>query len=327
MGLFEVLPHLWRLWRLRRALLARARAAGIRLFVGVDAPGFNLSLARGLHASGVRCVQVVSPQVWAWRSWRVAGMARTLERVLCLLPFEPEFYAGRGLAAEFVGHPLADQIPLEPDRAAARAALGLAATDTVVALLPGSRRGEVERLAFDFIAAAAWLHERRPGLRFVLPAANAAARRVLDPLVAASPVPIRVLDGEARAALTACDVALVASGTATLEALLCKRPMVVAYRIGAATAWLLRRLKLVKLRYFSQPNLLAGAGIVPEVFQEEVTAERLGTELLGWLGDPARVGRYRAEGLAIHERLRRDAAARAAEAVLAALDAATARAR
>ncbi len=321
MGVFEVLPHLPRLWRLKRTLVARALTPPVDLFVGVDFPGFNLRLAATMKAAGVPTVHYVSPQVWAWRSGRVKGMAATLDRVLCLLPFEPAFYAGRGLRAEFVGHPLADQIALEPDRARARQGLGLRAEGVLVALLPGSRSSEIERLGRDFIDAARWLHARRPQIEFLLPASSARARAQLEPLVAASGVPLRLLDGQAREALIACDLALVASGTATLETLLCKRPMVVAYRLGAATAWLLRRLKLVNVRFFSQPNLLADRAIVPEIFQEEVTGERLGSELLAWLDDPVRVAAAIQEFRAIHLTLRRESAARAAEALLAVLDA------
>ena len=321
MGVFEVLPHLPRLLRLKRALVARALEPRVDLFVGVDFPGFNLRLAATMKAAGVPTVHYVSPQVWAWRSGRVKGMAATLDRVLCLLPFEPAFYAQRGLDAQFVGHPLADEIPLEPDRDAARASLGLAPGGVQVALLPGSRAAEVDRLGKDFIAAAAWLHARRPDIEFLLPAANARARARLEPLVASSALPLRLYDGRAREVLIASDLALVASGTATLETLLCKRPMVVAYRLGAATAWLLRRLKLINVRFFAQPNLLADRLVVPEIFQEQVTGEELGAQLLAWLDDPARVAAAVAEFHSIHLTLRRGSAARAAEAVLALLDA------
>lgn len=320
MGVFELIPHLPRLLALKRELVGRALSPRADLFVGVDFPGFNLRLAATLKAHGLPTLHYVSPQVWAWRSHRVRGMARTLDRLLCLLPFEPAFYAGRGLRADFVGHPLADEIPLEPDRSGARAALGIPVGATVVAVLPGSRASEIGRLAADFIGAAGWLAARRGDLVFVVPAANAAARRALEPLAAASGLDVRVLDGRAREALIACDVALVASGTATLEALLCKRPMVVAYRLGAATAFLLRRFRLVRTEFFAQPNLLAGRRLVPEIFQEEVTPERLGAELLGWLDDPARQAEVTGEFRVIHETLRRGSAARAAEALLDMLD-------
>jgi lipid-A-disaccharide synthase len=321
MGLFEVVSHLPRLWRVRRRVAALAAAARPLAFIGVDYPEFNLGLAAQLHARGITTVQYVSPQVWAWRQGRVRRMAAILDLVLCLLPFEKPFYAGAGLAAEFVGHPLADRIPLDPDRAGARARLGLPAAASVVALLPGSRRGEVERLAADFVGAAAWLSERRPETQFVAPMANPAAREIFARALAARAGPaVTLYDGEAEAALTAADCALVASGTATLEALLCKRPMVVAYRLGGPTAALIRALGLMKAPFFAQPNLLAGRRVVPELFQEEVTAERLGGELLAWLDDRERARSVAREFRRIHEALRLGASERAAEAVLALIE-------
>jgi lipid-A-disaccharide synthase len=322
MGLFEVVRHLPQLLALSTATAARALAARPLLFVGVDAPEFNLRLAARLHRAGVPTVQYVSPQVWAWRQGRVRRMAGTLDLVLCLLPFEKRFYDAAGLPAEFVGHPLADRLPLEPDRAGARARLGLPPNATVVALLPGSRRGEVLRLADDFIGAAGWLASRRPGTLFVAPMANPAARVLFArALATARGAPeVLVTDGAAEIALSAADCALVASGTATLETLLCKRPMVVAYRLGAATAGLLRVLGLMKAPFFAQPNLLAGRELVPELFQEAVTPERLGAELLRWLEDPPRAAAAVAEFHRIHLELRRGASARAADAVLGLLE-------
>ena len=321
MGLAEVVQHLPRLFAFKREIVRAAMNPRIDLFVGVDAPEFNLNLAATLKAAGIPTIQYVSPQVWAWRSGRVRRMAKTLDRVLCLLPFESAFYADVGLPADFVGHPLADEIPLEPDRAAAREVLGIEPGATVVAILPGSRRAEIERLGEDFLAAARLVATRRPGVVFLLPAANAAAEALVRPLVEASGLPVRVLLGEARRALIACDVALVASGTATLETLLCKRPMVVAYRFSRTTAFIVRALRLVRARYFSQPNLLADRMLVPELLQEQVTPERLAGELDAWLADPARVAAVTEEFRALHAVLRRDAGARAADAVLGVLGA------
>jgi lipid-A-disaccharide synthase len=322
MGLIEVVRHLPDLLRLRRAVEARTLAAPTAAFVGIDAPEFNLSLAARLKRQGSPTVQYVSPQVWAWRRSRVRRMARTLDLVLCLLPFEKAFYAEAGLAAEFVGHPLADRLPLEPDRAAARAGLGVAAATPLVAILPGSRRGEVERLGADFVGAAAWLAARRPAVRFVAPMANAAARRAFEAALAragAAP-PVVLTDGGADRALTAADAALIASGTATLEALLCRCPMVVAYRVAPATAAIVELLGLIKSPFFAQPNLLAGRALVPEFKQAEVRAERLGAELAGWLDDAARVAALKLEFRRIHAELRRGASARAADAILALID-------
>jgi len=318
MGLFEVLSHLPRLLRLRRRIRARFLASRPDVFVGIDAPEFNLNLAPALHEAGIPTVQYVSPQVWAWRQGRVAKMVRFLDLVLCLLPFEKRFYDEHGLAAAFVGHPLADQVPEVPDRAAAREALGIPAGVEVVAILPGSRRGEVARLAADFAGAAAWLLARRPGIRFVAPMANAAARDVFAKALAerAPHVPVQVLDGQAQAALTAADVVLVASGTATLETLLCKRPMVVAYRLGGLTAFLLRHAGLMKAPFFAQPNLLAGRPVVPEIFQAEVTPDRLGRELAHWLDNPAERSALEALFTDIHRQLRQDGSDKAAVAVL-----------
>jgi lipid-A-disaccharide synthase len=327
MGLVEILKHLPEILRLRREVEARALDWCPAAYVGVDAPEFNLGLAAKLHARGFRTVQYVSPQVWAWRQGRVKTMARTLDLVLCVLPFEKRFYDEAGLAAEFVGHPLADRVPLEPDRAGARAALGFGTGDTLVALLPGSRRGEVQRLAADFLGAARWLAARRPGVRFVAPMANSAVRALFERAAEAersaaggAALDLTILDGRADVALTAADVVLVASGTATLETTLCKRPMVVAYRLAPLSAWLFRTLGLMKAPFFAQPNLLAGRAVVPELFQEDVTPERLGGELLAWLDDPARAHAVAEEFRRIHVELRRNASERAADALLALVD-------
>jgi lipid-A-disaccharide synthase len=319
MGLFEVLHHLPRLLRLRRAVRERMRAAKPDVFVGIDAPEFNLNLAPALHAAGIRTVQYVSPQVWAWRRGRARNMARFLDLVLCVLPFERAVYDDVGLRAVFVGHPLADQLPLAPDSASARNELGLPVDAPVVAVLPGSRVGEVSRLAADFAGAIAWLAGRRPGVRFVAPLVNPATRAIFEQSLArhAAGVPVQLLDGRARTALTAANVVLVASGTATLETLLCKRPMVVAYRLGALTAFALRGLGLLKAEYFAQPNLLAGRQVVPELAQGDVTPERLGREIERWLDDPDAVGELQTLFTAIHRQLQQDASATAAAAILA----------
>jgi lipid-A-disaccharide synthase len=318
MGLTEVLHHLPRLLRLRSSLVGRFVASRPDVFVGVDAPEFNLGLAKRLHARGLTTVQYVSPQVWAWRQGRVRNIGRASDLVLCLLPFETAFYSRHGVQAVFVGHPLADQIPLEVDREGARRTLGLEPSDTIVALLPGSRVGEVERLGTDFLQAAAWLAGRRPDLKFIAPMATARAREAFESKQAEVPAAPRVLllEGRAQQVLAACDAAIVASGTATLETLLSRRPMVVAYRFGALTAFLLRRLQLVKVPYFSQPNLLLGRPLVPELLQEQVSGAALGEALLGRLSDRAYLQELDEEFRKVHERLRGGAAARAADAIL-----------
>jgi lipid-A-disaccharide synthase len=318
MGLTEVLPHVPRLVRLRSSLVKRFRAARPDVFIGIDAPAFNLGLARKLRASGIKTVQYVAPQVWAWRQGRVRSIGRSCDLVLCLLPFEVDFFARHGVPAVFVGHPLADQIPLDVDQASARARLRVERRASVIALLPGSRLGEIERLGSDFVAAARWIAVRRPPVQFIAPMASARVRRAFEKKIAKvlGGPPIRVLDGQAHLALAAADAAIVASGTATLETLLSQRPMVVAYRLGSFTAFLLRRLGMIKVPYFSQPNLLIGRRLVPELFQEQVTDEALGSALLRELDDPAHLRELRSEFRRVHEVLRCDGAGRAAQAIL-----------
>ena len=318
MGLFEILRELPRLFKLRARVRARLLEARPDVFVGIDAPEFNLRLSADLRAAGIPAVQYVSPQVWAWRQRRVQSIHESVDLILCLLPFEKKFYDAQGMPAEFVGHPLADAIPLRSDRGAARASLNLDAGSTVIALLPGSRRGEVSRLAVDFAKTLRWLADHRAGVRFIAPMASPAARALFAQALQqyAPQVPVLLLDGQAQTALTAADVVLVASGTASLEAALCKRPMVVVYRLGALTAWLLRRLKLVKSQFFAQPNLLADRRVVGEYFQGEIVPETIGAELLMWLDDAPRRERLEAEFLRIHVQLRRDAGTRAAQAIL-----------
>jgi len=317
MGLAEILKHLPRLLRLRRDLVARLLAARPDVFIGIDSPEFNLRVARKLKARGVPTVQYVSPQVWAWRQGRVRTIGQSVDLVLCLLPFESAFYGAHAVRAVFVGHPLADRVPLVSDPLPARTALGLPAGSPVVAVLPGSRGGEVARLGAPFAATLAWLKLRRPELEFVAPMANAHARGVFERALAlhAPGVPVRVVDGRAQEALTAADAVLVASGTATLEAALVKRPMVVAYRVAPLTGWLLREMKLVKTDYFSQPNLLAGRRLVPEFFQEQVRPDTLGPAVLEQLERPDRAELVAAFA-EIHHTLRRDASARAVDAVM-----------
>lgn len=317
MGLAEILRHLPRLITLRRRLVREFLARRPDVFVGIDAPEFNLGLAKRLKAGGLPTVQYVSPQVWAWRQGRVRDIGQSCDRILCLLPFEPAFYAEHGVTARFVGHPLADQFPLEADRAGARAALGFSAEEKVVALLPGSRLGEVSRLATPFMGAAKWITARRPDVKFVVPLTSAATRASFESALAVVPgLPITLLDGRSRLALAAADVVLTASGTATLETLLSQRPMVVAYQLAPLTAFVLRRFGLVKVRHFSQPNLLVGREMVPEFFQEAVTPEALGAAVLRWFDEPQRLDELRAAFGAVHRDLRRGGAGLAAEAVL-----------
>lgn len=317
MGLAEILHHLPRLLRLRRDLLERLIAAAPDAFIGIDSPEFNLRVARALKERGIPTVQYVSPQVWAWRQGRVRTIGQSVDLVLCVLPFESRFYDAHHVRAVFVGHPLADRIPMESPPAPARAGLGLDLRAPTIAILPGSRRAEVAKLGAPFAATIAWLHARRPDLRFVAPMANAAVRAAFEQSVAqhAPGAPLTLVDGRAQEALAAADAVLVASGTATLETALIKRPMVVAYRLAPATAWIMRSFRLMKADFFAQPNLLAGRQVVPELLQEEVRPDVLGPALLQQLERPDRADLI-ATFADIHAQLRQDASARAADAVL-----------
>lgn len=322
MGLVEPLAHLPRLLSLRSRLRRELLARRVDLFVGVDAPAFNLGLARWLRDRGVPTVQYVSPQVWAWRSGRVKSIARAVDAVLCLLPFEPQCYAGQPVRAEFIGHPLADRIPLQSQRADARRQLGLAEHELVVAVLPGSREGELRRLGADFAAATVLLQQRlgRP-LRFLAPMVSPALAGAFDSQLRAAGADVRLLEGRADQVLAAADAGLIASGTATLQAMLHGLPMVVAYRLAPLTAFIVRDLGLVRLRHFSLPNLLAGERVVPEFFQGEVRPQALAEALHAALIDQSRRTALQVRFRAIHERLRRGAAARAAQVLVEVLEA------
>lgn len=316
-GLFEILPHLRRLLRIRRQLVARVLADPPDVYVGVDAKEFNLRVAVELKRHGIRTVQYVSPQVWAWRQDRVRTIGAAVDLVLCLLPFEVPFYAEHHVRAQFVGHPLADQIPMTIDRDAARKALNLSATGEYLALLPGSRQSEVQRLADDFARTVIWLRQQRPQLRYVAALANARARELFVQALErhGQSDGVTLIEGQSSAVLAASDVVLLASGTATLEAALAKRPMVVAYRLGSLTSFLLRHLKLFKAPFFAQPNLLAGRQVVPEYFNERVRAEILGPAVIAQFERSDR-NELLATFTAIHQELKRDASARAAEAIV-----------
>ncbi|MCQ4270837.1 lipid-A-disaccharide synthase [Pseudomonas kuykendallii] len=311
MGLVEVLGRLAELLARRRRLVATLIEQRPDVVIGIDAPDFNLGLELKLRRAGIRTVHYVSPSVWAWRQKRVFKIRDACDLMLTLFPFEARFYTEHQVPVHFVGHPLADAIPLEVDRAAARLALGLPQGAPVVALLPGSRGGEVGRLGGLFLDTAGRLLASRPDLRFVLPCASPERRAQLEQMLVGRDLPLSLLDGQSHEALGACDAVLIASGTATLEALLCKRPMVVAYKVAPLTYRILSR--LVKSPYVSLPNLLAGRLLVPELLQDAATPEALAAELLPLLDD----GEVQTESFdAIHRTLRRDASAEAASAVL-----------
>ncbi|PZQ13493.1 MAG: lipid-A-disaccharide synthase [Rhodanobacter denitrificans] len=322
MGLVEVLRHLPSLLAIRRDVRRRTLALRPAVFVGIDAPDFNLGLERTLKDAGIRTVHYVSPSVWAWRERRAAKIGRSADRVLCLFPMEPAIYARHGVDARFVGHPLADAFAMEPDQAAARSALGLPAHAPVLALLPGSRLGEIRRLGADFLDAATLLAREVPDLQVLAPMANAACRAAFEALVATrdgGAVSLRILDGQAHAAMIAADAVLLASGTAALEALLAKRPMTVAYRLAPWTYRLVKGLGLLKVERYSLPNHLAGRDLVPELMQDDCTPEALAASLRPWLLAPGLTPELREAYSRIHRALigdpDHDAAAAIAELV------------
>lgn len=318
MGLAEVLKHLPRLLKLRKRFIERIAASGVDVFVGIDAPDFNLPAAKALRSRGIPTVQYVSPQIWAWRQSRVATVRESVDLVLCVLPFETAFYAEHGVHASFIGHPLADQIPLEVDAAGARAALTLDAGKRVLAVLPGSRRNEVATLAAPFMATAALLQRELPDLEVVVALASERLGAVFAEQTVGIDCPRapHVVVGRPRDVLAAADAVLVASGTATLETLLFKKPMVVAYRIVPLTYWLVRRLGVRKLKHFSLPNLLAGRQVAREFVQAQVRPEVLGPAVRELLDAPRGRGDWYDLASAIHRQLRCGASGAAALKVL-----------
>ena len=313
-GYVEVLRHYREIAGIRDALAKRLLAERPDAFIGVDAPDFNLGLEARLKSAGLRTIHFVCPSIWAWRGGRAKKIAASADHVLCLFPFEPALLARHGVAATYVGHPLADAIPLEPPRAAARATLGLGADEPVVALLPGSRRSEVEYIAPLFLAAAAVMARARPSLRFVLPMVPG-LRAQIEPLVArhAPAARIDLLDGRSHEALAACDATLIASGTATLEAALFKRPMVIAYRMNPLSWQLMKRMAYQP--WVGLPNILCGEFVVPERIQEAATPARLAADTLAWLDDPDRAAAIAARFHDLHLQLRRDTARTATDAI------------
>ncbi|WP_426181976.1 lipid-A-disaccharide synthase [Pseudomonas sp. TWRC1-2] len=310
MGLVEVLGRLRELLARRKLLIQTLIEEKPDVFIGIDAPDFTLNIELKLRQAGIKTVHYVSPSVWAWRQKRVLKIREGCDLMLTLLPFEARFYEEKGVPVRFVGHTLADTIPLQADRAAARAELGLP-DGPLVALMPGSRGGEVGRLGALFFDAAERLQALKPGIRFVLPCASPQRRAQIETLLEGRTLPVTLLDGQSHLALAACDAVLIASGTATLEALLYKRPMVVAYRLAPLTFSILKR--MVKSPYISLPNLLAQRLLVPELLQDDATPQALAQTLLPLIDG----GEEQTRGFDdIHRTLRRDASNQAADAVL-----------
>jgi len=320
-GYVDALKRYRELSGIRRDLLGQIRAERPDAFIGVDAPDFNLWLEGKVRDAGIPAIHFVGPSIWAWRGGRIKRIARSVSHMLCLFPFEPELYERAGVPVSYVGHPLADEFPLEPDRAEARERLGIAAERRVVAMLPGSRQSEVRNLADIFIGTAKILHERDPERLFLVPLATRETRQLFEEALHrqdAGELPIRMLFGHAVEAMTAADLVLVASGTASLEAALLKRPMVITYRIGKWQYRLMKR--MAYLPWVGLPNILCGETVVPELLQDEADPEHLAAAIDDWFADDARRAAVEARFTALHHTLRQDTARRAAEAILPYLD-------
>ncbi|MET0053947.1 MAG: lipid-A-disaccharide synthase [Candidatus Thiodiazotropha sp. 6PLUC10] len=319
MGLVEVLGHLPGLLKTRRQLVDHFLKHPPDLVLGIDAPDFNLALETQLKRAGVTTAHWVSPTVWAWRQGRVKKLRQAVDLMLCIFDFEVDFLKQHQVPATYVGHPLADQIPLQPrNPGEVREQLGLDATKPVIALLPGSRMSEVSRLALPFVETAVWLKRQQPELQFVAPMVNQKIKQAFSDAIKgqSSEISVKLLDGQPREAIGAADVVLTASGTATLETLLLKKPMVVAYRVSPLTAWLIRRFKLLKTPYVAIANLLSERMLAPEFLQEACQAETMGQALIDLLNDPQQREDIALSYHKIHQHLKQDAASRAAEMIL-----------
>lgn len=318
MGLIEVLKHLPELLSIRKKLLTHFRQDPPDVFIGIDAPDFNLGLETALKKSGIPTVHYVSPTVWAWRPGRVKKIRAAVDLMLSIFPFEAEFLQQHQVPVQYVGHPLADEIPFQNDRQTARAVLGVADRPHVVAMLPGSRVGEIESLSATFIRAALQLTERYPDAHFLVPLINERTRMAFEAVLnrEAPDLPVTLVDGQARAVMVAADVVLTASGTATLEAMLLRRAMVVAYRLNPLTYWIVNRFNLVKIPYVAMANLLADEALAPEFIQDAATPEALADALSELLESPERVRHIQQRYGELHETLQQDSSRKAAEAVL-----------
>jgi len=322
MGYWDALKHYREIAGIRRQLKKRLLELRPDVFIGVDAPDFNLGLESDLKAAGIRTIHYVSPSIWAWRGGRIKKIARAVNRVLALFPMEPPLYEKERIPVTYVGHPLADIIPLETSKVAVREKLSLPRDYPIFAMLPGSRRGELEMMADTFVQAAKIIRERHlPQAIFVVPLATRETRLQFEAAIyrqQAGEVPFRLLFGHAQDALGAADVSLVASGTATLEAALIKRPMVITYKIAKFSYWLMKR--MAYLPYVGLPNVLAGRFVVPEILQDEATPERLAEELVKLYGDKENAEAVADAFTDIHLQLRQNTADKAARAVIACLN-------
>ena len=313
-GFVEVLRHYREIVGIREQLKLRLIREPPDVFIGVDAPDFNLDLERDLKAQGIKTVHFVCPSIWAWRPERIDTIRRCVDLVLCIFPFEQDLLARHGIAATYVGHPLANMIPQQPDRLAARQSLGLDADRPVVAILPGSRATEVKYLAGRFFRAAALMQRQQPGLQFVVPAI-AGLRAAIEGAARAAGMheQVQIISGQSHAALAACNVALIASGTATLEAALFKRPMVIAYNMNWLTYRMMKPKQLQP--WVGLPNILCRQFVVPELLQHEATPDRLASATLAWLDAPERVVALEQTFSRLHTELQRETSKLAADAI------------
>lgn len=314
----EVLRRLRELLRIRKSLRGRLLTERPDVFIGVDAPDFNLGLEADLRAAGIKTVHFVCPSIWAWRADRVEKIRRSADHVLCIFPFEPELLASHGIAATYVGHPLASVIPMVPDRAAARAQLQLQGDDEVLAILPGSRSSEVQYIAPPFFQAAALVYQARPAIKMIVPAVPSLRDRIVQAAAACGLGDVvRVVTGQSHTVLAACDATLIASGTATLEAALFKRPMVIGYHMHPISWWLMRRKQLQP--WVGLPNILCRDFVVPELIQDAATPQALADASLAWLDarrqNPAKIEALEQRFTALHVSLQRNTSQLAADAI------------
>lgn len=317
MGLFEVISHLPRLIGLRRQLMRRLFELNPDVFIGIDAPDFNLGVEKKLKSKNIPTIHYVSPTVWAWRPGRVKTIARATDRVMCLYPFEPRYYQQQSVATDYTGHPLADEIPYQVSAESARAALGLENAGRYIALLPGSRLSEIEKLSAPMLDAAVIMSKRHPDIRFLMAAATELIHDRFNSVLLDYPdVNCRVFTASSKDVMAASDVVVCASGTATLEVMLVNRPMVVCYRLAGMTYQLVKWLKLVKTRYFSLPNILADEALVPELLQHEVHGQNIADGVFRWLDQPVQCEYLSQRFEQLHRQLRIDAASTAADVVL-----------
>jgi len=317
MGLYEVISHLPRLIKLRRQLIQRVVELKPDVFIGIDAPDFNLGVEKRLKARAIPVMHYVSPTIWAWRSGRVKTITKSTDRVMCLFPFEPACYQHYPVAADYTGHPMADEIPLEVSTESARLALGVDTSNTCVAILPGSRMSEVEKHSSAMLDAAVILSQRYPDINFLIPAATELIADYFKTILREYPgLNCRLYSGRGKDVMAAADVVICASGTATLEVMLINRPMVVCYRASGMTYRLMTWFKMLKTRFISLPNILAAESLVPELIQHEVTGQRIADEVIRWLDQPQLRADLKHRFDLLHRELRIDAAVSASNVVL-----------